>query len=238
MALCWSLDKIGPICRSAEDCALVLDAIAGPDPRDPSTIDVPLNLDLSSSIRGVRVGYLAEEYARNGTDADRASLEALRRLGVELFPLEVPDGPYHEVIRLILDVEAAAAFDDMTRDNRDDGLRRQDDRAWPNTFRRARLIPAIEYVQARRLRRRFMRDAAMLFESAAVVIAPQSHDAMHSLTNMTGQPALTIRQAFRADGTPGAVTLWGSLFDESTLLRVGAALERELGLWKKRPTLS
>jgi len=237
MALCWSLDKIGPICRSAEDCAFVVDAIAGRDPADPSTTDVPLNLDLRSSVKGVRVGFLAAEYARKGSVADHATLEALRRLEVDLLPVDVPDRSYHEVLRLILDVESAAAFDELTRNNLDDGLRRQDDRAWPNTFRRARLIPAVEYVQARRLRRRFLRDAERVFDGVALVVAPQSHAPLHPLTNMTGHPALTIRQQFRDDGTPGAVTLWGRLFEESALLRVGAALERELGLWERRPQI-
>lgn len=238
MALCWSLDKVGPIARTVEDCALAMDAIAGPDAEDPATIDLPLNIDMTAGIAGMRVGYPKAEYEGDGAgEADRAGLEALKRLGVSLVPIEIPAGNYGEVIFFLISVEAAAAFDEMTRSRRDETLKWQADEAWPNTFRMTRLAPAVEYMQARRIRRRFMTTAAELFGKVDAIIAPRAHGALHAMTNMTGQPALTIRQGFREDGTPSAVTLWGGLFDDARLLRLGAGLERELGLWKRRPIL-
>ncbi len=238
MALCWSLDKVGPIARTVEDCALALDAIAGRDAEDPATIDLPLNIDMTAGIAGMRVGYPKAEYEGDGAgEADRAGLEALKRLGVSLVPIEISAGNYGEVIFFLISVEAAAAFDEMTRSGRDETLKWQADEAWPNTFRMTRLAPAVEYMQARRLRRRFMTTAAELFGKVDAIIAPRAHGALHAMTNMTGQPAVTIRQGFREDGTPSAVTLWGGLFDDARLLRLGAGLERELGLWKRRPIL-
>ncbi|MCB9838733.1 MAG: amidase [Phycisphaeraceae bacterium] len=238
MALCWSLDKAGPICRSAGDCAAVLDAVAGPDPADEATIDLPLAIDMSPRVRGMRIGYLKDEFESDAATGDDATtLEALRDLGCELVPRTLEPGPYGELIFFIISVEAAAAFDELTRFNLDDRMQWQDDNAWPNTFRTTRLAPAVEFMQARRLRRRFMKRAAALFEGVDAVIAPRRHGALHALTNMTGHPAITIRQGFREDGTPTAVTLWGGLFDDAGLLRLGGALERRLDLWNQRPPI-
>lgn len=236
MALCWSLDKIGPLCRSADDCAYVLNAIASSDPADEATVDVPLNIDMTSPIRGARVGYLKDEFeSKAATDADAATLSALESLGCELVPVSLESAPYGGIIFFIISVEAAAAFDELTRFNLDDQMKWQDDAAWPNTFRTTRLAPAVEFMQARRLRRRFMKQAAALFDGVDIIIAPRRHGALHALTNMTGQPAITIRQGFRDDGTPFAVTLWAGLYDDAALLRVGSALERKLDFWRKRP---
>lgn len=238
MALCWSLDKIGPICRSADDCAYVLEAIHGPDLADESTIDLPLNLDMTKSMRGVRVGYFKNEFeSRAARDEDHATLRALEEMGCELVPVELENGPYGGIIFFVISVEAAAAFDELTRSNLDDQMVWQDDAAWPNTFRATRLTSAVEFMNARRLRRRYMRRVAELFDGVDVMIAPSRHGAMHALTNMTGHPALTIRQGYRDDGTPFAVTMWGRLFDDATLLAVGSRLERSLGAAERRPQL-
>ncbi len=238
MALCWSLDKVGPIARTVEDCAMVLEAVHGPDGEDAATSDLPLNIDMTAGIAGMRVGYPKAEYeSENANEADRKGLEALGRLGVSLVPIEIPEGKYGEVIFFLISVEAAAAFDEMTRSRRDETLKWQADEAWPNTFRMTRLSPAVEYMQARRVRRRFMTTAAELFAKVDAIIAPREHGALHALTNMTGQPAVTIRQGFREDGTPSGVTLWGGLYEDARLLRLGAALEREIGLWQRRPKL-
>ena len=238
MALCWSLDKVGPICRSAGDCAAVLDAIAGVDPEDESTVDLPMNIGMTGGVAGKRIGYLKDEFDSDAaTDDDSKTLGALRELGCELVPVTLEPGPYGDLIFFIISVEAAAAFDELTRFNLDDQMQWQDDQAWPNTFRMTRLAPAVEFMQARRLRRRFMKRAAGLFEGVDAVIAPRRHGAMHALTNMTGHPAITIRQGFRDDGTPTAVTLWGSLYDDAGLLRLGGELELRLGVWKRRPPL-
>jgi len=236
MALCWSLDKVGPICRSAGDCAAVLDAIAGVDPADEATVDLPMNIDMTRGVRAMRVGYFKDQFeSDSATDADSRTLDALRDLGCELVPVTLEPGPYGEVIFFIISVEAAAAFDELTRFNLDDQMKWQDDQAWPNTFRMTRLAPAVEFMQARRLRRRFMKRIATMYDNVDAVIAPRRHGAMHALTNMTGQPAITIRQGFADDNTPFAVTLWGGLYDDAGLLRLGAGLEQRLGLWKRRP---
>jgi len=237
MALCWSLDKVGPICRSAEDCALVLDAINGFDPRDDGSIDAPLATDLLLPIEGARIGYFLKEYERAGA-ADKEALAALESLGATLVPLEVPTDDFSSLIWITIGVESAAAFERLTLENQDDQLKWQADEAWPNTFRAARFLPAVEFQQVRRLRRRAMNVAAALFEGVDAITAPQRHGAMHALTNLTGHPALTIRLAFRDDGTPRATTLWAPLFQDSKLLAIGHALERILGLWTKRPALT
>ncbi|TVQ32775.1 MAG: amidase [Phycisphaeraceae bacterium] len=238
MALCWSLDKVGPICRCAEDCAMVLDAIDGPDAHDRSTRDIPLNIDMTRSIEGMRIGYSKAEYkGRTATDADRETLKALEKLGAKLTPIDMPQGPFGGAIFFLIGIEAAAAFDELTRSGQDEQMRWQDDAAWPNTFRMARLAPAVEYVQAQRIRGRLMRQTAALYENIDAVIAPTRHGAMHAITNMTGHPAITLRQGFREDGTPFAVTLWGRLYEDAALLRLGHALEMELDLWRRRPSL-
>ena len=239
MALCWSLDNVGPICRSASDCASVLDAIAGPDPADEATVDLPLNIDMTRPVRGLRVGYLKDEFESDrATDEDAQNLRTLERLGCTLVPKSLERAPYGGVIFFIISVEAAAAFDAMTRSHADRSMKWQDDQAWPNTFRMTRLTSAVEFMNARRLRRRYMRVAADLFDGVDALIAPRRHGALHALTNMTGQPAITIRQGFRDDGTPYAVNLWAPLYRDSTLLALAGALERELDIWRKRPPIS
>ncbi len=242
MALSWSLDKVGPICRSVEDCAIVLDAIAGADAADPATIDVPLAIDVSGdaakSIDGLTIGWLASEFEGPRVSAgDHAVVDALKASGAKLVPVTVPKGPYGDVIFFLISVEGAAAFDEMTRFDEDDQLKWQAREAWPNTFRTARLFPAVEFMQARRLRRRFMQVARDVFANVDVLIAPQNHGDLHALTNMTGQPALTLRTGFRKDGTPTAITAWAGLFDDAKLLRLGRALEAALGVSDKRPPI-
>ena len=239
MALCWSLDKVGPICRSAEDCAYVLDAIAGPDPKDESTIDIPLNMDMTRGARGVTIGFLKDEFESDAArPEDQATLAALNDLGAELVPLNLQEDEYGGLIFFLISVEAAAAFDELIRFGGEEQMVWQDDAAWPNTFRTIRFASAVEFMNARRLRRRWMRRAAGLFADVDIVIAPSRHGAMHALTNMTGHPAVTIRQGFRENGTPFAITMWGNLFDDSTLLSVASALEGELGVGSRRPPIA
>jgi len=238
MALCWSLDKIGPICRTSECCAHVLQAINGFDVKDPWTTDVPLAIDLASPVAGARIGYVPDSYeGERVSDADLAVLDALRALGCELVPIEIPQHQYGQFIFITILVEATAAFDQFTLQNLDDQMKWQDDPAWPNSFRAARFMPATEYFQTQRVRRRFMSIAHEICGSVDAVVAPQAHGAMHAMTNMTGQPAITMRTGFRDDGTPRAVTLWGQLFDDGRLLQIGDALERKLDLWSLRPDL-
>lgn len=254
MALCWSLDKIGPICRTAADCALVLDAINGADPRDPCSVQARcdaaqavFNRDQSAT-QGKRIGYAPAHYqAPWCDDHDRAALDALRDMGCQLVPVEFPDGPFGQLIFFLISVEAAASFDALTRSNRDDLMQWQEPQAWPNTFRSVRLAPAVEYVQAKRIRRRLMRTAHDLFQPVDAIIAPEAYGAMHALTNMTGQPAITIRKGFTDDGaprsqtprslTPRSLTMWAGLYEDDTLLAIASALEHRLDVWQRRPDL-
>jgi Asp-tRNA(Asn)/Glu-tRNA(Gln) amidotransferase A subunit family amidase len=254
MALCWSLDKIGPICRSVEDTALVLDAINGHDVEDPGSIAMPFAFDAGRSAKGLRLGYSPAWFESDeAIEIDRAALDAARRAGLELVALTLPDLPY-ATLETILDVEAAAAFEDLTLSNRDDELRLQDEAAWPNGFRAARLVSAVDFVQAERLRRAVMTVADRLFADIDAVIGSFTNGSMLVITNFTGHPSLTLRAGFverpgrgmsptrdAADvggpihRVPHGVTLCGRLFDEGTLATIGMALEAELGVAEERP---
>ncbi len=237
MALCWSLDKIGPICRTVEDCVMVLHAINGADPGDPSSLDVPLSFDATRSVRGQRLGYSPKWFeGRAASDSDRAALAAARRTGIELVEIELPDLPYGTLMTILL-VEATAAFEELTLTDRDDELVWQETRAWPNSFRTTRLTPAVELLQAQRFRRLVCEVMAEQFEGLDAMISPSYAGSLLLITNNTGHPSLTIRCGFRDDGTPRGITLWGGLFEEGTLCRIGMALEQELGVWDRRPPL-
>ncbi len=236
MALAWTMDKIGPMTRSVEDTALVLDAIRGADGSDDCSVDMPFNFDARSRIRGLRVGYVAGEFRGRGSAAsDRAALDELRRLGAKVEPLRLPKIPLRG-LRPILMVEAAAAFDELTRSDRDDLMVRQARTAWPNQFRTAQMVPAVQYVQATRLRGRLMRELAAALEGFDAVIAPGSWVPLLAATNYTGHPSLTVRAAV-VDGRPRSVNIVGRLYDEGTILRLGMALERHFDVASERPPL-
>jgi Asp-tRNA(Asn)/Glu-tRNA(Gln) amidotransferase A subunit family amidase len=237
MALCWSLDKIGPICRTVQDCALVLDAINGGDAGDPASVDVPFEFDATRSPRGLRLGFDPRWFdGRAASDLDRASLDAARDAGLDLVEVSLPEWPY-DALLTILEVEAAAAFEELTLTGRDDDLVWQALEAWPNTFRRARFIPAIEYIQADRFRRKVMAMMADRLAGVHALISPSYAGSLLLITNATGHPSLTLRCGFRPDGGPRGITLWGRLFDEGTLCSIGLALEDRLGVWDRRPDL-
>ncbi len=263
MALCWSLDKVGPIARSVEDCALVLAAINGADPADRGSIAAPFNFDATAGLDGMRLGYLPEAFADAGANAvDHAALDAARTLGIEVVPAALPDLPYGSLMA-ILQAEAAAAFEDLTLSGRDDMLVRQDKGAWPNAFRKARFLSAVDHVQADRLRYRVMQALDGLFREVDALIGPFMTGPMLVASNFTGHPCLHLRAGFirtatrpdrtllrgapapageaAADGpqfeVPQGISLWGRLFDEGRLCRLGMALEAALGVAERRPEL-
>jgi Asp-tRNA(Asn)/Glu-tRNA(Gln) amidotransferase A subunit family amidase len=237
MALCWSLDKIGSMARSVEDAALVLIPLNGAHPGDPDSIDMPLNFDATAPVEGRRIGYAPDSFVSTQVcDAEREALEAFRACGCELVELELPDLPY-ETMSTIVKVEAAAAFEELTTSNRDDELIQQEPYNWPNTFRTARLLPAVEFVQAQRIRRRSMEAMRDLFDRVDAIAAPGMGLRWVYATYATGHPALTLRAGFHEDGTPAALTLHGRLFDEGTLCRIGMALETHLGVQDRRPRI-
>lgn len=234
MALCWSLDKIGPICRSVEDTALVLAAINGADSGDTSSIEHGFHYDGQQALSGLRVGYSPEWFAGEDRDRERRVLQQVEALGVRLVEVSIPDLPYSELYT-ILNVEAAAAFEELTLSGRDDRLVRQTAGAWPNLFRRAWFVPAVELLQADRLRREVMEAIAHVFESVDVLFSPSFGNPLLIATNFTGHPSLTLRTGFRDNGTPVGMTFWGQLFQEGALCRVGRALEQSLDVWDRRP---
>jgi Asp-tRNA(Asn)/Glu-tRNA(Gln) amidotransferase A subunit family amidase len=238
MALSWSMDKIGPICRTVEDCALVFDAIYGPDGKDPTIVDVPFGWDPSSDLRSIRVGYLKKAFERESKTQknDTATLEALRSMGIELIPFELPKFPAR-AISFILSAEAAAAFDELMRSGRDDLLVRQGSGAWPNTFRQARFIPAVEYIQANRLRTLLMQQMAERMKEIDVFVTPPYGGNSLLITNLTGHPTVVVPNGFDDEGTPTSIAFIGSLFGETKALRLAKAYQDATGFHLKHPKL-
>jgi Asp-tRNA(Asn)/Glu-tRNA(Gln) amidotransferase A subunit family amidase len=243
MALSWSMDKLGPICRGVEDCAAVLQAIHGPDGRDATVVDAPFRWDPDLDVKRLRVGYLKslfeekpEEGREEWHDIDLAALEDLRKLGIELRPVELPKLPI-EPLRLILTAEASAAFDELTRSGKDDLLVRQIEQAWPNTFRQGQTIPAVSYIQANRIRSLAMREMARLFQEIDVYVSPSFGGSNLLLTNLTGHPCVVLPDGFRKDGTPTSITFLGNLFKEGDALALAKAYQDATGWHLKRPKL-
>jgi Asp-tRNA(Asn)/Glu-tRNA(Gln) amidotransferase A subunit family amidase len=238
MALSWTMDKLGPLCRSATDCGLVLGAIYGPDGKDPTVQDRPFEWAPSRSVKGLRIGYL-----KSGFDADHMTrpfddkaLEALRGLGADLIPVEMPDELPVSALRIILTAEAAAAFDDLTRSGKDDQMVLQARGAWPNTFRSARFIPAVEYIQANRIRTLLMQKMDEVMAPVDVFVTPSFAGSMLLVTNLTGHPALVVPNGFNPDGTPVSISFVGRLFGEADLLTVAEAYQAATDFHRQRPT--
>jgi Asp-tRNA(Asn)/Glu-tRNA(Gln) amidotransferase A subunit family amidase len=234
MALSWSMDKLGPICRSALDCALVFAAIEGRDERDRSTVDLGFDFDATEPLSQIRIGWLKPHFTQVGGGADRHVLDVLRAQGAELEPIELP-GRDADDLALMLSVEAASAFDDLTRSGGVDRLREQGPGAWPNQFRTARMVPAVEYLRASRLRTLLLEDVARAFDGFDVVVAPTFGGNVLTLTNLTGHPALVMPNGFAKDGTPTSITLIGRLYGEAELLRVGHAFQAATDLHLRVP---
>lgn len=262
MPLCWSLDKIGAIGRSVEDTALVLRAIATPDPRDAFQIHAPFGYDARRPVASLRVGYFPEDFAAPEADAlDRAALETVRALGLDPVPLERRPLPYESLMNLLL-AEAAASFEELTLQDRDDELVWQDADAWPNAFRKARFLSAVDHVQLDRFRRLVMEEMDRVFQAVDVIVGPSQVGPMLVITNFTGHPCLCLRAGFRLSPTrgrlslararldletgaagserevPHSLCLWGRLFDEGPILALGRALEQGLAVSARRPSLS
>ena len=240
MALSWTMDKLGPICRSAEDCALVLDAIHGPDGRDASARAAPFRWNATVRPRALRVGYVKSAFERDEKDYpnkpfDLAALEVVRGLAGDLIPVDIPDLPYG-AMRLILTAEAAAAFDELTRSGRDAELTRQDVDAWPNAFRVARFIPAVDYINANRVRSLAVARWAELMKTVDVIVAPTGSVQLLA-TNLTGHPAVIVPSGFREDGTPVSITFLGGLYEEAKALAVAHAYQQATPWRERRPTV-
>ena len=237
MALSWTMDKVGPMCRTAEDCALVFQVIHGTDGKDPTVIDAPYSWDPVRPLSSIRIGYLktAFDQERQQKALDDAALDALRALGVTPVEVEMPGNLPIGAMRIILSAEAAAAFDDLTRDNRDDQMVRQVANAWPNAFRSARFIPAVEYIQANRARTILMERMEKVFEQVDVFITPSFGGNVLLATNLTGHPALVLPSGFTLAGGPVSVSFIGKLFGEAELCRVAMVWQEATGWHRRRP---
>jgi len=241
MALSWSMDKIGAICRSASDCAIVFDAIRGLDPADKTLIDAgfvyPGKVDLST----LRIGYFKSAFDDNYgvSKFDQQTLKTLKKMGAELIPVELDnDNIPVNSLSFILEAEAAAAFDDLTRSNRDSLLVMQNRYSWPNLFRTARYITAVEYIQANRIRTDLIEDYNNRLKDFDVVVMPSFQGGNQLLsTNLTGQPVVVVPNGFKSSGSPTSISFLGNLFDEGTILAVAAAYQEATSFNKKRPPL-
>lgn len=238
MALSWSMDKVGPICRSVEDCAIVLNAIYGPDGKDQMVFDAPFNYPSDIDLKGVKIGYVKTEFdsATVNKVNDDSTLAALRRMGATLVPIALPKFPIND-LSIILSAEAGAAFDELTRSGRDDLMVRQIKDAWPNAFRLSRFIPAVEYIQANRVRTLVIREMARLMQDIDIFVAPSLEGDSSLLTNLTGHPTVVVPNGWTKKGTPASITFIGRLFDEGRLIAVAKKYQEATGFHLKHPAL-
>jgi Asp-tRNA(Asn)/Glu-tRNA(Gln) amidotransferase A subunit family amidase len=257
MTLCWSLDKLGPMARSVEDTILVLNAMSGRDAGDLASVPSKLTFNAGASVKGLRVGYFPGWMKEApATDVDRASLETVKKAGMELVEVSIPDWPY-DSLNLMLFAEAAAAFDELVLGHKLDELKAQVPDAWPNVFRQSRFLSAVDFVQTDRFRRKVAQEMARLMQSVDLLLVPSLRDEMLVITNNTGHPSLTLRAGFvevseaRSDWAPDpkhplpkfnpprrvphGITLIGRLFGEGTLCQAGMALEGAFNVAGEHP---
>ncbi|MCA9894678.1 MAG: amidase [Anaerolineae bacterium] len=252
MALCWSMDKIGPMCRSVEDCALVFSAIYGPDGHDLTVTPHPFTWNPALDPHSLRIGYIPQAFQMpdelpteqaDGTKIDledtrhyyatnAAVLDVMREQGYNLIPIELPKTDVN-ALSPILYAEAAAAFDEITRNNLDDTMQWQEDRAWPNGFRAARFIPAVEYINANRIRTQLMREMAQVMQSVDVFIVPSFEANALAITNYTGHPTVVVPDGFTRRNTPQSISFIGGLYKEPETLAVAKAYQDATD-WHKR----
>jgi len=239
MALSWSMDKIGPICRTVEDCAIVFNAIYGPDGLDQTLYDAPFNYEPGIKLKKLRIGYLQEDFEKEKGERkenEEATLKKMQELGADLIPISLPDYPVGN-IRFLLSTEAAAAFDDLTRSGRDDLLKQQDGGAWPNTFREKRFVPAVEYLQAQRIRYLLIQDMNRVFEKVDLFLAPSFGGKCLLMSNLTGHPCVVMPNGFSKAGTPTSICFIGKLFGEAELLGVAKKCQDATDFHRRHPKL-
>ena len=258
MSLCWSLDKVGPICRCVEDTGIVLSVINGHDENDQFSIQAPFNFNKPKKMEDLVIGYLPVTFEEGASELDCATLEVAKSLGANVKKVELEDLPYMSLIN-ILYAEAAAAFEHLTLSNQDDTLTRQDNEAWPNIFRKARFLSAVDHVQLDRLRYLVMKALDKLFKEVDILIGPFDTGPMLVASNFTGHPCLHLRVGYEQLATrcsslengnseneevsagkkfkvPRGISLWGGLFEEENILCFGKALEKALNVFKDRPS--
>jgi Asp-tRNA(Asn)/Glu-tRNA(Gln) amidotransferase A subunit family amidase len=239
MALSWSMDKIGPICRNVEDLAIVFNEIYGPDNIDQTLYDVPFNYSNKVDLSKLKIGYLKNDFDGDYDfhKNDSLTLKKLKELGAELIPVELPKIDVNS-LSIILSAEAAAAFDELTRTNKDKLLVRQIKNAWPNEFRSSRFIPAVEYINANRIRSLLIQEMQELMERVDAYIAPSWEGDNLLLTNLTGHPCVVLPNGFSEEGTPTSINFMGKLFDEGTIIAVAKAYQDATDHHLRHPDLN
>jgi Asp-tRNA(Asn)/Glu-tRNA(Gln) amidotransferase A subunit family amidase len=246
MALSWSMDKLGPMTRSALDCGLVYDVIRGGDAGDPASRDVPFPFDPSTDPTALRVGYAqaAFENDYDNKQADHSTLEVLRDRGVDLQPVALPSDLPVGALLGTLDVEAATAFDALTRSDRIDELTRQGEDTWPNVFRSARFVPGVEFLQMNRLRVRLMEQMHALMSDLDVLVSPSFEGGVLGITNLTGHPCVCLPNALRpvdegpdSRRQPGSISLIGPLYRDAAPLTLAHAIQQETDFHTRRPPI-
>ncbi len=236
MALSWSMDKLGPITRSVEDCAIVFNAIQGADGKDLSVIEAPFNYTSpGKSLKGMRIGYLKTGFTSKSAN-DSLSLLKLKDLGAELVPIDLPKMPYGDML-IILSAEAGAAFSDLTLSNRDDLLVQQGRNAWPNAFRSSRFIPAVEYIQANRARTMLIAKMQEMMKGLDLYLSPSFGPNLLA-TNLSGHPAVVLPNGFNKSGLPTSITFTGQLFGEGKLLQAAEVYQRSTDFNLKHPEMN
>ena len=239
MALSWSMDKLGPICRTVEDCAIVFNAIYGKDGKDLTVMDAPFQFDgTKKDLKGIKIGYLKTDFEGKygNKTTDSLTLLTMKKLGAELIPMELPSLPSND-LSFLLTVEGAAAFDDITRSGKDDLMVRQIKNAWPNAFRAARFVPAVEYIQANRHRSLLIQDFHKKLGDIDVYLSPALSGRNLTMTNLTGHPCVVLPNGFRKEGRPVSITFMGKLFGEGKLLQVAKIYQEATDFHLKHPKL-
>jgi Asp-tRNA(Asn)/Glu-tRNA(Gln) amidotransferase A subunit family amidase len=240
MALSWSMDKIGPICRNVEDCAFVFKAIYGPDGIDQTVYNYPFNYTPKINLKGMRIGYLADDFNHKYEfkSTDSLTIVEMRKLGAKLIPIKLPNLPVND-ISFILDAEAGAAFDVLTRSGKVDLLARQGKDNWPNIFRASRFIPAVEYINANRVRYMLIQAMEKMFDENKIdlYLAPSDEGDNSLVTNLTGHPLVVVPNGFINNNHPASITFVGRLFDEGKILEVAKAYQDATGYQLKHPPM-
>jgi Asp-tRNA(Asn)/Glu-tRNA(Gln) amidotransferase A subunit family amidase len=243
MTLSWSLDKIGPICRSAEDAAVVFTYIHGTDGNDMSAVNKPFNYKPDADIKKLKIGY-AKNYFDRITDTSRNEwkvLDTYRKMGVELIPVVFPDSGVYKfnIMDIVISAECAAAFDEFTRNNIDDEMTRQEKNDWPNSFRVSRLMSAAEYINANRHRYQLMQKVNEMMNDIDVLICPNRGGGNQSaITNLTGHPVVCVPTGFdKRSGLPTSITLMGKLYGEATILNAARAYQVVTGWDEMHPPM-
>lgn len=237
MALSWSMDKIGPIARNAFDCALVFEVIRGEDQKDLAVKNAAFNYKGKADLSKLKIGYLKSHFdrERNQKANDDKVLEVLRNLGAELIPVEMPGNMPFPAMQAILTAEASAAFDALTRSDRDDLLVRQSSNAWPNSFRRGHFVSAVDYINANRARYVLMQRTNAVFEQFDVIVSPSFAGAQLLTTNLTGHPCVVLKNGYNEEGSPTSISFLGNLYDEATILSVARTYQEATEFDEQHP---